>query len=148
MIGAVDETALICTILIITDGTQAMILFKYGINSGFTWRFCVMMITSISLGLILTDALVEYFTLGQILGGFLAGTGGYIVIEGRYSFSSRHIIQVIYCGYLAGIMGLMLFTGWPDVAWWTPVIALSLYLLALEYMARVFVYKESRDVRN
>jgi hypothetical protein len=36
MIGAVDETALICTILIITDGTQAMILFKYGINSGFT----------------------------------------------------------------------------------------------------------------
>ena len=125
-----------------------MILFKYGINSGFTWRFCVMMITSISLGLILTDALVEYFTLGQILGGFLAGTGGYIVIEGRYSFSSRHIIQVIYCGYLAGIMGLMLFTGWPDVAWWTPVIALSLYLLALGYMARVFVYKESRDVRN
>jgi hypothetical protein len=100
------------------------------------------------LGLILTDALVECFTLEQILGGFLAGTGGYIVIEGRYSFSSRHIIQVIYCGYLAGIMGLMLFTGWPDVAWWTPVIALSLYLLALGYMARVFVYKESRYVRN
>lgn len=144
IIGVVDESALICTILLITGGTQALVLIKYGVNPGFTWRFCVMLITLTAFGLIMTDALSAYFTLGQILGGFLAGTGGYIVIEGRYSFSSRHIEQVVYCGYFAGIMGLMLFTGWPDLEWWTPVFALSLYLVALGYTARVFVYKEKK----
>lgn len=146
--GVVDETALISTILLITSVTQAIILIKYGINPGFVWRFCVMLITFIALGLILTNVLAEYFTIGQILGGFLAGTGGYIVIEGRYSFSSRHIEQVVYCGYFSGIMGLMLFTGWPDLAWWTPVFALSLYLLALGHTARVFVYKEKNSNKN
>lgn len=144
LMGVVDETALICTILLITGGIQAIILLKYGINPGFTWRFCVMIITFIAFSLILTNALSEYFSLSQILGGFLAGTGGYIVIEGRYSFSSRHIEQVVYCGYFAGVLGLMLFTGWPDLGWWTPVFALSLYLLALGYTARVFVYKEKK----
>jgi len=147
LMGVVDETALICTILLITGGTQALILLKYGINPGFTWRFCVMIITFIAFGLILTNALSEYFSLNQILGGFLAGTGGYIVIEGRYSFSSRHIEQVVYCGYFAGVLGLMLFTGWPEVEWWTPVFALSLYLLALGYTARVFVYKEKKSAK-
>lgn len=145
IMGAVDETALISTILIITGVTQAIILIKYGINPGFTWRFCVMLITFAALGLILTNALSKYFTIGQILGGFLAGTGGYIVIEGRYSFSSRHIEQVVYCGYFAGVMGLMLFTGWPDLVWWTPVTALSLYLLALGHTARVFIYREQEN---
>lgn len=143
--GVVDETALIGTILLITGGTQALILIKYGVNPGFAWRFFVMIVTFIAFGLIMTNALSEYFTLGQILGGFLAGTGGYIVIEGRYSFSSRHIEQVVYCGYFAGVMGLMLFTGWPDLVWWSPVVALSLYLLALGYTARVFVYKEKQE---
>jgi len=148
LMGVVDETALICTILLITGGTQAVILLKYGINPGFAWRFCVMIITFIAFGLIQTNALSEYFSLGQILGGFLAGTGGYIVIEGRYSFLSLYIEQVVYCGYFAGVLGLMLFTGWPDLEWWTPVLALSLYLLALEYTARVFVYKEKKSLKS
>ena len=35
LMGVVYETALICTILLITGGTQAVILLKYGINPGF-----------------------------------------------------------------------------------------------------------------
>ena len=35
LMGVVDETALISTILLITSGTQAIILIKYGINPGF-----------------------------------------------------------------------------------------------------------------
>ncbi|MDG1727027.1 MAG: hypothetical protein P8H57_07725 [Emcibacteraceae bacterium] len=77
LMGVVDETALICTIFLITGGTQALILLKYGINPRFTLRLCVMIITFIAFGLILTNALSEYFSLNQILGGFLAGTGGY-----------------------------------------------------------------------
>ena len=42
----------------------------------------------------------------------------------------------------------MLFTGWPDLEWWTPVLALSLYLLALGYTARVFVYKEKKEPKK
>jgi len=145
MLGAVDEAALIGTILLITGMTQAIILLKYGINPGFVWRLFVMLITFIACILILNDGLSSYFSIEQILGGFLAGTGGYTVIEGRYSFSSRHIESVVYCGYFGGVMGLMLFTGWPDLTWWTPVIPLSLYLLALGHTARVFVYKEKND---
>ena len=145
IIGSVDETALIATILLITAMTQAVILMKYGINPGFFWRFSVMIITFIACGLILSSLVKDYFTVGQILGGYLAGTGAYIVIEGRYSFSSRHIESVVYCGYLAGILGLMLFTGWPDLTWWSPVVALSLYLLALGHTARVFIYKEKSN---
>ncbi|MCC3862149.1 hypothetical protein [Pseudemcibacter aquimaris] len=142
ILGTVDETALIGTILLICGMTQLVILAKYGINPGFAWRFTVMLITFIACFLILTGALSDLFTTEQILGGYLAGTGGYIVIEGRYSFSSRHIESVVYCGYFAGVMGLMLFTGWPDLIWWTPAVALSLYLLALGHTARVFIYKE------
>ena len=145
IIGAVDEVALIATILLITAMTQAVILIKYGINPGFFWRFSVMVVTFVACGLILSNAAESYFTVEQILGGYLAGAGGYIVIEGRYSFSSRHIESVVYCGYLAGILGLMLFTGWPDLTWWTPVVPLSLYLLALGHTARVFVYKEKNN---
>jgi len=137
--------ALIATILLITAMTQAVILLKYGINPGFFWRFSVMLVTLIACGLILSGLVGDYFTVAQILGGYLAGTGGYIVIEGRYSFSSRHIENVVYCGYFAGVMGLILFTGWPDLTWWTPVMALSFYLLALGYTARVFVYKDKRN---
>lgn len=140
--GAVDETAIIATTLLITAMTQAVILIKYGINPGFFWRFSVMLVTFIAFGLILSEGAENYFTIEQILGGYLAGTGAYIVIEGRYSFSSRHIESVVYCGYLAGILGLMLFTGWPDLTWWSPVVALSLYLLALGHTARAFIYKE------
>ena len=142
LLGSVDEGALIGTILLITALTQLVILLKYGINPGFFWRLCVIIISYIASLLILSDFGSYYFTKAQILGAYLAGTGGYIVIEGRYSFSSRHIESVVYCGYFAGIMGLMLFTGWPDLAWWTPTIALSLYLLALGNTARVFIYKE------
>jgi len=140
--GAVDEGALIATILLITAMTQTIILIKYGINPGFFWRFSVMLVTFVTFGLIVSGAAENYFTAGQILGGYLAGTGGYIVIEGRYSFSSRHIESVVLCGYFAGVLGLMLFTGWPDLTWWSPVVALSLYLLALGHTARVFIYKE------
>ncbi len=147
IIGAVDEVALIGTILLITAMTQAVILIKYGINPGFFWRFSVMVVTFIACGLILSDAAEDYFTVEQILGGYLAGSGAYIVIEGRYSFSSRHIESVVYCGYLAGVLGLMLFTGWPDLTWWSPVVALSLYLLALGHTARVFIFRE-KDKNN
>lgn len=146
LFGTVDETALINTILLITGMTQVLILLKYGINPGFVWRLFVMLVTFITLLLISTGVMSDYFTVAQILGGYLAGTGGYIVIEGRYSFSSRHIESVVYCGYFAGVMGLMLFTGWPELTWWTPVIALSLFLLALGYTARVFVYKEKKGI--
>ena len=145
LLGDVDETALIATILLISGMTQAVILIKYGINPGFFWRLCVMIITFVACGLILSEAVADYFSLPQILGGYLAGTGAYIVIEGRYSFFSRHIESVVYCGYFAGIMGLMLFTGWPDATWWTPHLALSLYLLALGHTARVFIYKEKSN---
>lgn len=142
LFGTVDEAALISTILLITAMTQAVILIKYGVNPGFFWRFSVMLITFIAFGLIVSEGMENYFTLEQVLGGYMAGTGGYIVIEGRYSFSSKHIENVVYCGYLAGILGLMLFTGWPDLTWWSPVVSLSLYLLALGHTARVFIYKE------
>jgi hypothetical protein len=143
--GAVDEEALIATILLITAMTQAIILIQYGINPGFFWRFSVMLVTFIAFGLITSGEAENYFTVGQILGGYLAGTGGYIVIEGRYSFSSRHIENVVLCGYFAGILGLMLFTGGPDLTWWSPAIALSLYLLALGHTARVFIYREKNN---
>ena len=142
LIGTVDEVALIVTILLITAMTQAIILIKYGINPGFFWRFSVMIVTFIACFLLQSGSADNYFTVEQILGGYLAGTGAYIVIEGRYSFSSRHIESVVYCGYLAGVLGLMLFTGWPDLTLWTPVLALSIYLLALGHTARVFIYKE------
>lgn len=144
LLGAVDEVALIGTILLISGMTQAVILIKYGINPGFAWRFTIMLITLITCFLVLTGSLSEFFTVEQVMGGFLAGTGGYIVIEGRYSFSSRHIESVVYCGYMAGVMGLMLFTGWPDLVWWTPTVALSIYLLALGQTARVFIYREKK----
>lgn len=145
VMGAVDEVALISTILLITAMTQVIILIKYGINPGFVWRFSITLITFLASGLIYSNLLGDIFTTAQILGGYLAGTGGYIVIEGRYSFSSRHIESVVYCGYFAGVMGLMLFTGWPDLVWWTPTVALSLYLLALGHTARVFIYREKRN---
>ncbi len=145
LMGAVDDTALLSVILLITAMTQVIILLKYGINPGFLWRFSITLVTLIAFMLIYSGALSDYFTVAQIVGGYLAGTGGYIVLEGRYSFSSRHIESVVYCGYLAGVMGLMLFTGWPDVAWWTPVFAVSIYLLALGYTARVFVYREKNE---
>ncbi len=144
LFGAVDEKAYLGTVLLITALVQIMILLKYGINPGFFWRMLVMLITLIASGLILGNIFVDYFSTAQIIGGYLAGTGGYIVIEGRYSFSSRHIESVVYCGYFAGVMGLMLFTGWPEHSWWNPTIALSLYLLALGQSARVFILKEEK----
>ncbi|MCP5381311.1 MAG: hypothetical protein H6912_03000 [Kordiimonadaceae bacterium] len=146
LIGVVDEIALIGTILLISTMTQIAILLKYGINPGFAWRFSLTVITMVACILLLSGALDNYFSFEQIVGGYLAGTGGYTVIEGRYSFSSRHIESVVYCGYFGGVMGLMLFTGWPDLAWLTPVTALSLYLLALGYTARVFIYKEKNKI--
>ncbi|HPF46372.1 MAG: hypothetical protein KDF58_06190 [Alphaproteobacteria bacterium] len=143
-LGSVDEVALIGTILLISAMTQIVILLKYGINPGFAWRFSLTVVTVIACILVLTGALENYFSIEQIVGGYLAGTGGYTVIEGRYSFSSRHIESVVYCGYFGGVMGLMLFTGWPDLTWWTPVTSLSLYLLALGYTARVFIYREKK----
>ncbi|MBT5186742.1 MAG: hypothetical protein HOH19_11050 [Kordiimonadaceae bacterium] len=143
LLGTVDEVSLVGTILLITALTQLVILTKYGVNPGFFWRLCVMIVSFMASGLLLSGLFSEYFSISQILGAYLAGTGGYIVIEGRYSFSSRHIESVVYCGYFAGVMGLMLFTGWPELTWWTPTLALSLYLLALGHTARVFIYRES-----
>lgn len=142
--GTVDEVAYLGTILFITALVQILILIKYGINPGFFWRLFVTIITIVTSSLLLSNAFVDHFTTAQILGGYLAGTGGYIVIEGRYSFSSRHIESVVYCGYFAGVMGIMLFTGWPDLHWWTPTLALSLFLLALGQSARVFIIKEDK----
>lgn len=144
LFGSVDEIALIGTILLITALMQMAILLIYGINPGFGWRLFVMSVTFIACALILNGWVANFFSVEQILGGYLAGTGAYIVIEGRYSFSSRHIESVVYCGYFAGVMGLMLFTGWPDLTWWSPTLALSLYLLAIGHTARVFVYKEKK----
>ncbi len=145
IMGAVDEVALISVILLITAMTQVIILVKYGVNPGFFWRFSITSITLVASFLIYTGVLSDYFNVAQIMGGYLAGTGAYIVIEGRYSFSSRHIEKVVYCGYFAGVLGLMLFTGWPDLSWWSPVVALSLYLLALGNTARVFIYREKQN---
>ena len=142
ILGSVDEISLIGTILLVTALMQMVIILTYGINPGFGWRLFVMSVTFLAFALIINDWVASFFTIEQILGGYLAGTGGYIVIEGRYSFSSRHIESVVYCGYFAGVMGLMLFTGWPDLTWWSPTLALSLYLLAIGHTARVFVYKE------
>ncbi len=141
-LGTADDVALITSILLIISSTQALILLKYGVNPGFIWRFSIMLITFITIGLVYSGALASYFTMEQIMGGYLAGMGGYIVIESRYSFSGHHIEPVVYSGYIAGVLGLMLYTGWPDLTWWTPVMALSLHLISLGLATLYSVYNE------
>tara|TARA_B100001939_G_scaffold315424_1_gene300628 strand:+ start:27800 stop:28441 length:642 start_codon:yes stop_codon:yes gene_type:complete len=142
LITPVDQAAFLGSMLLITALVQSMILVRYGINPGFAWRAVVTAITFLASYITLMNPFDLNIPLTMTIGVYMMATGFYVVIEGRYSFSSRHIESVVYCGYFGMALGLSIFSGFPDTVYWTPATALGLYLIALGFTARRFLLKK------
>jgi uncharacterized membrane protein HdeD (DUF308 family) len=143
LFGNVDEIAFLGTLLLITGMVQVLILFKYGINPGFSWRLGVTLITFIASLIILIDPMKWGLNITITMGIYMIATGIYVVIEGRYSFKRSHIETVVYCGFAGTVMGFSLLKGWPQHEYWNATTAISVYLLLLGQTARVFIFNRS-----
>ena len=143
LFGNVDEVAFLGTLLLIMGAVQVLILAKYGINPGFSWRAIVTLLTFLASILILKDPFNWYLPLKVVIGTYMVWTGIYVVVEGRYSFKRSHIETVVYCGFLAIVMGFSLLKGWPEHDYWNSTTALSVFLLLLGNSARIFIFNRS-----
>ena len=149
LFGNVDEIAFLGTLLLITGFVQVLILFKYGINPGISWRLGVTLITFIAGLIILNDPLNWQLSITTIMGIYMISTGLYVVIEGRYSFKKKHIESVVYCGFVGIVMGFSLLKGWPEHEYWNATTAISIYLLLLGQTARVFIFNHTtKDITD
>ena len=136
-LGEVDMATLAGTMLLIKGLVQLAILLKWGVRPGFAWRAGITIFTLIVAWGILMDPLSLHIPLEISIGGYLLATGLYVVIEGRYTFAGHKAGTMVGTGYLSIAFALTLLTGWPSVAFWTPVLALSLNLLAVGQASRI-----------
>jgi uncharacterized membrane protein HdeD (DUF308 family) len=138
----VDEKALMGSILLGMAFTKVIVLLKTGRGPGtcFCWRAGVTALNILASYLILANPFPFELPLHIIIGAYMVPASFYVVLEGRYSFLDRRIEIVTYSGFLGMVIGVSVFSGFPDIAFWTPSFAYSLYLLILGYTSLHFTF--------
>ncbi|WP_417319704.1 hypothetical protein [Emcibacter sp.] len=138
----VDQAALMGAILLGMAFTKIIIMIKTGRGPGtcFCWRAGVTALNILASFLILANPLPFEIPLHMIVGAYMVPASFYVVLEGRYSFLDRRIEIVTYSGFLGMAIGASVFSGFPDIAFWTPTFAYSLYLLILGYTSQHFTF--------
>ncbi|WP_321397559.1 hypothetical protein [Emcibacter sp.] len=138
----VDQSVLMGAILLGMAFTKIIVLIKTGKGPGscFCWRAGVTALNIIASYLILANPFPFEIPLHMIIGAYMVPASFYVVLEGRYSFLDRRIEIVTYSGFLGMVIGVSLFSGFPEIAFWTPSFAYSIYLLILGYTSQHFTF--------
>ncbi|MFC7048972.1 hypothetical protein [Emcibacter nanhaiensis] len=138
----VDEAPLIGAILLALAFSKIIVMIKTGPGPGtcLCWRAGVTVLNILAALLILVNPFSLDLPLHMVVGAYMVPASFYVVLEGRYSFLDRRIEIVTYSGFLGMAIGVSVFAGVPDISFWTPTFAYSLYLLILGYTSQHFTF--------